>query len=62
MRFSAVERDQSVQLKLRYGSGQGIVRCTGQVGSVQWVRWCEGRTVICEVYIGCRECTGCKVV
>ena len=34
------------------------MRCILGVGSVQVVRWCEGGTVIGEVYIGCGECTG----
>ena len=31
------------------------MRCTLVVGSVQGVRWCEGGTVIVEVYFGCGE-------
>ena len=39
-----------------------MVRCTLGVGSVQGVGWCEGGTVIGEVYIGCVECVGGWVV
>ena len=38
------------------------MRFTLGVVSVQGVRWCEGVTVICVVYIGCGECTGGYVV
>ena len=34
------------------------MRCTLGVGSVQDVRWCEGGTVIVEVYIVYSECAG----
>ena len=34
--------------------------CTLGVGSVEGVKWCEGGTVIGEVYIGCVQFTGVK--
>ena len=53
-----MERDQSVQVKLRYGSGQGIYDVYRGCGECTGYRWCEGRTVIGEVYIGFGKCTG----
>ena len=34
------------------------MRCTLSVVSVQGVRWCEGGTIIGEVYIEFGECPG----
>lgn len=49
-RVPAVEREQQVYVKVRYGRGREFVRCTLDVESVQVVRWCKGGFyfVLCE--------------
>jgi hypothetical protein len=44
-RVSAVEREQPVYVKVRYGSGQRTGEVYIRLVSVQLVRWCEGANV-----------------